>query len=731
MLSCQSTQHNLLYLLKDGFSVDNISNSEIELSIISYGNDKSKIVISCENKKPLFILVESLNNDLCKKIEIINENIDNYDFVEDVVYELNKFINDDMRKISLHDLNNIVKKLKEDAYLQFSSSKNPKSILSLDASIEMLCDQIVKIHLSNNMLINNNITNIDMFTVTLYNLHIENTTDVYVSVTIKLDITNILTVPPSISLKSNKKFKYNLLDAIKKMDLFTVKNNTNLWTIKYCLFSTLQKIYEIINICGCIENDNESNDDILTEQIYQLENILKINNNTIKQNKLLELFDKDLVNCTSQSQSQSQNKKSYWAQGTGYGTNEDSPTWDINSYIKKRKNEQEDLVVNMIKLTKLLLSRDIPINDIPINDMTNNDMTNNDMTNNDMTNKNIISRLTNIIKNYLLNDAIDITVIEQLKHALIVNKLFKLKDIAILLITYLRDNNLECTELSNMFGCNVHTISCERDENLTPYQKQFNKYRFRYSNVNLNIIGSQYITNCISPSPSHITRLQREFQILKKSIIISENASIFFTVQTDNICKMRFIISGPKNTPYEYGLFIFNMTIPAEFPAKPPICILDNTGGVRFNPNLYDSGYVCSSILNTWRGLASESWTPELSSIFQIFMSIQSQILVEQPYFNEPGYERTMNTPNGQKNSDEYNEKIMQYTLNHAIVGLLESSSKGKYPEFHDVIHEYFAYHKNNIINTLNIFEKKLPFSKVSYFKCQKEKFISICPVNV
>ncbi len=702
MLSCQ---HNLLYLLKGNISLDNINDSEIELSISSYGLNKSKIVISCENNKPLFILVESSNNDLCKKIEIINENIDNYEFVEDIVYELNKFINDDMRKISLYDLGNIIKKLKEDAYLQFSSSKNSKSMLSIEASIEMLCDQLIKIHSSNNMLVNNNITNIDTFVVTLSNLHIEDSTDVHVSVTIKVDITNILTTPPSISLKSNKRFKYNLLDAIEKMDLFTVKNNTSLWTVKYCLFSTLQKIYEIINICGSIENDNESNDNVLIEQIFQLENILKINNDTIKQNKLLELFDKDLFNCTLQSQSQ--NKKSYWAKGTGYGTNEDTPSWDINSYIKKIKNEQEDLIVNMIKLTKLLLLHDITIN---------ND---------------IIPRLTNIIKNYLLNDTIDITIIEQLKHALIVNKLFKLKDIATLLITYFKDNNLECTVLSDMFGCNMHMISCERDENLTPYQKQFNKYRFSYSNVNLNIIGSQYISKCISPSPSHITRLQREFQILKKSIIISENASIFFTVQTDNICKMRFIISGPKNTPYEYGLFIFNMTIPAEFPAKPPICILDNTGGVRFNPNLYDSGYVCSSILNTWRGLASESWTPELSTIFQIFMSIQSQILVEQPYFNEPGYEKSINTPNGQKNSDEYNEKIMQYTLNHAIIGLLKSTSKDKYPEFSDVIYEYFAYHKHNIINTLNIFEKKLPSSKVSYFKFQKEKFISICPVNV
>jgi ubiquitin-protein ligase len=703
----QITTHNLLYLLKGNIVLNNINESVVELFISSYGNKKSRIIISYENKKPLYILVESSINDLCKKIESINENIDNYEFIEDVVYELNKFINDDMRKISIGDLHNIVNKIKEDAYLKYSNidEKNSKSMLSVRASIEMLCDQLIKIHTSNNMLINNNISNIDNFTVTLYNCLVNGGNDVYISINIKIDITNILTVPPVITLKSNKQFKYNLLESIEKMDLFTDKNNTSLWTIKYCLFTTLQKIYEIINICGCIEIDNETSDNILIEQICKLESILKISNDTIKQNKLLELFDKDLVATTSTATT---NKKGYWAKGTGYGTNDDNSNWDINNYIKQVKNEQNDLAYNMLKLAEILLLPDITIT------ITTN----------------IIPRLTNIIKNYLFNDVIDINIIDQLKKALIVNKLFKLKDIAILVITYLKDNNLECAELSDMFGCSTQLISSENDENLTPFQKQFNKYRFRYSNVDLNIIGSEYIRKCISPSPSHITRLQREFQILKKSTIISENACIFFTVQTDNICKMRFIISGPKNTPYEYGLFIFNMTIPLEFPAKPPICILDNTGGVRFNPNLYVNGYVCSSILNTWRGLASESWTPELSTIFQIFMSIQSQILVEQPYFNEPGYEKSMNTPNGQKNSNDYNEKIMQYTLEYAMINLLESTKKGKYPEFDDVIYEYFAYHKHNIINTLNLWENKINFNK-SYFKSQKEKFINICPEKV
>jgi hypothetical protein len=38
---------------------------------------------------------------------------------------------------------------------------------------------------------------------------------------------------------------------------------------------------------------------------------------------------------------------------------------------------------------------------------------------------------------------------------------------------------------------------------------------------------------------------------------------------------------------------------------------------------------------------------PKTSTLLQVLVSIQSLILVEKPYFNEPGYERTMNTPEG------------------------------------------------------------------------------------
>ena len=64
------------------------------------------------------------------------------------------------------------------------------------------------------------------------------------------------------------------------------------------------------------------------------------------------------------------------------------------------------------------------------------------------------------------------------------------------------------------------------------------------------------------------------------------------------------MIAGPDGTPYAGGLFEFDCLIPLEYPHKPPLMHLRTTGGgsVRFNPNLYNTGKVCLSLLGTWPG---------------------------------------------------------------------------------------------------------------------------------
>ncbi|KAG5183636.1 ubiquitin-conjugating enzyme/RWD-like protein, partial [Tribonema minus] len=115
------------------------------------------------------------------------------------------------------------------------------------------------------------------------------------------------------------------------------------------------------------------------------------------------------------------------------------------------------------------------------------------------------------------------------------------------------------------------------------------------------------------------------------------------------------------------GLFEFDIRLPQRYPVVAPEVhfLTTGNGSVRFNPNLYNSGKVCLSLLGTWRG---PGWEPNKSTLLQVFVSIQSLILVPDPWFNEPGYEHDMGTPKGDAESESYNQTIRAGTLRFAIL---------------------------------------------------------------
>ena len=59
---------------------------------------------------------------------------------------------------------------------------------------------------------------------------------------------------------------------------------------------------------------------------------------------------------------------------------------------------------------------------------------------------------------------------------------------------------------------------------------------------------------------------------------------------------------GSEGTPYAHGAFIYDCYFDDNYPSRPPKFLLKTTGGdtVRFNPNLYNNGKVCLSLLGTW-----------------------------------------------------------------------------------------------------------------------------------
>lgn len=129
--------------------------------------------------------------------------------------------------------------------------------------------------------------------------------------------------------------------------------------------------------------------------------------------------------------------------------------------------------------------------------------------------------------------------------------------------------------------------------------------------------------------------VQREHRLLRTAL----PPGVWVRTFEDRLDLLSVMIEGPKKTPYEDGLFLFDVQLGQDYPNAPPLCHYISYCSDRLNPNLYEDGKVCVSLLGTWSGRGTEMWGPN-STLLQVIVSIQGLILVDQPYFNEAGYEK-------------------------------------------------------------------------------------------
>lgn len=201
--------------------------------------------------------------------------------------------------------------------------------------------------------------------------------------------------------------------------------------------------------------------------------------------------------------------------------------------------------------------------------------------------------------------------------------------------------------------------------------------------------------------PSRVKRLAQEAVTLSTSLPLSFSSSVFVRCDTDRLDIMKVLITGPADTPYANGCFEFDVFFPPDYPNLPMLINLETTGrhSVRFNPNLYNDGKVCLSVLNTWHGRPEEKWNAQTSSFLQVLVSIQSLILVPEPYFNEPGFERSRGTPSGTNSSREYNSNIYQACVRWAMLEQIRNPS----PCFRDVSVSNKMYLDLDLLQSYNI----------------------------
>lgn len=129
-------------------------------------------------------------------------------------------------------------------------------------------------------------------------------------------------------------------------------------------------------------------------------------------------------------------------------------------------------------------------------------------------------------------------------------------------------------------------------------------------------------------------RINKEHKILASSL----PDGIFVRTWESRLDLLRVLIVGPRNTPYELAPFVFDFYLSDTFPAQPPLGYFHSwTGGVgRVNPNLYQDGKICLSLLGTWHAQKrAEGWSAGGSSILQLLVSLMGLVLVREPWYSK------------------------------------------------------------------------------------------------
>ena len=474
--------------------------------------------------------------------------------------------------------------------------------------------------------------------------------------------------PPIITI-NEPKFDDVFLYSLATLDYF----KQEYWNPSNTIENVIHNIIQIIELYGTIDKDSSSS--------------ININNHVIKLWSLLSLevehnkINIDFVKLTTMTEANKNTTK--MASGTGY-SNLSSKDWDVKKYLSEKKNKTADIITHLKEINTKLLSCD------------------------NITLK-MINRLASILDYYLY----DVNILE------ITNKIEEYGQIVIML-TYLQAfyNQLyfKDRKLSTLVASLIKTVN----EYMKMIKNNDNDIKdicnsilaLKVDIVTKQIVVQNDVYDCLKEKQFsacdfnkfsiiqeetkngllNTKRILREFSSLQKSLPFNYETSIFFRYCEDSINKIKFLIIGPKDTPYQDGCYIFDMLLPTSYPLTNPRVnfLTTGKGTVRFNPNLYNNGKVCLSLLGTWQG---ETWN-ENSTILQVLVSIQSLILIDHPYFNEPGYQSSYGTPSGMETSRKYNEEVQSNNIRWAII----DNILNPVPEFADIIKTHFSIKKSEII---------------------------------
>ena len=130
--------------------------------------------------------------------------------------------------------------------------------------------------------------------------------------------------------------------------------------------------------------------------------------------------------------------------------------------------------------------------------------------------------------------------------------------------------------------------------------------------LSLNLCTEKcHINNCLTADGKiHCGKISKLLNIISYGMYLCHwIKSALLVAEQDLFTAM---IQGPSRTPYEDGLFFFDVQLPSDYPNSPPIFFYISYCKERLNPNLYEDGKVCVSLLGTWTGKVCRHTTAPL-----------------------------------------------------------------------------------------------------------------------
>ncbi|EMD01106.1 hypothetical protein BAUCODRAFT_62478 [Baudoinia panamericana UAMH 10762] len=193
-----------------------------------------------------------------------------------------------------------------------------------------------------------------------------------------------------------------------------------------------------------------------------------------------------------------------------------------------------------------------------------------------------------------------------------------------------------------------------------------------------------YASEPTTNNATHMKRVQKEHRILQTPSTIPQG--VFIRTWESRLDLLRVLFIGPTDTPYADAPFMVDFYLSDKFSNKPPEAYFHSwpgdsaLGGIgqgRVNPNLYEDGKICLSLLGTWDGEKGESWNANGSTLLQVVVSILGLVLVREPYFNEAGYEPLQGLESSQRPSALYNERTFLRSRTFVVSALRKLEDNG------------------------------------------------------